>query len=282
MGSESSTAFVPGHITGFFTIEPGDDPIETGSRGGGVALTDGVTVEVKPGERAVYLNGTSIEIDPVERVLDALRVDATVVADTELPIGAGFGVSGAVALGTAIAANDRFDRELSANELVTIAHGAEVQSETGLGDVVAQHRGGVTLRLDPGGPSHNTLDGVPATEHVEYLSFGERSTAAVLEDQPELVTEAGRIALSEVVDEPTVETFMYASRRFAREADLLTERLTEAIQAVADADGSASMAMLGETVFTLGTGLSDAGYDPQRCAIDDAGATLIEQKKSSQ
>lgn len=275
MSSESSTAFVPGHITGFFTIEPGSDPIETGSRGGGIALSDGVTVEVKAGERGVYLNGTSIDIEPVERVLDALRVDPTVVATTELPIGAGFGVSGAIALGTALAANERFDRGLSTNELVTMAHGAEVQSGTGLGDVVAQHRGGITLRLDPGGPEHNYIDGIPATTCVEYLSFGELSTEAVLREESEYVTEAGQTALSRVVDEPTTETFMYASRRFARETDLLTDRLGEVIQHVADAGGSASMAMLGETVFALDSGLSEAGYDPQRCVVDCAGATII-------
>lgn len=276
MTEEAARAFVPGHVTGFFTIERGDDPIETGSRGAGVALSDGVTVEVRPtDDRAVYLDDTSIDIEPVERVLDALRVDATVLATTELPVGAGFGVSGAVALGTALAVNDCFDRSLSENELITIAHGAEVQSGTGLGDVVAQANGGFTIRLDPGGPSHNTLDRIPMHSRVEYLSFGERSTAAVLDDNPQLVTEAGRLALSQVVEEPTLEEFMHASRRFARETGLLTEELQEVVQAVTDVGGSASMAMLGETVFALGTGLSDAGYDPTVCAVDRAGATML-------
>jgi pantoate kinase len=34
------------------------------------------------------------------------------------------------------------------------------------------------------------------------------------------------------------------------------------------------MAMLGETVVALGSGLTDAGYDPTVTAIHDAGATL--------
>ena len=34
------------------------------------------------------------------------------------------------------------------------------------------------------------------------------------------------------------------------------------------------MAMLGETVFALGTGLTDAGYDARSCATYPAGATL--------
>jgi pantoate kinase len=36
------------------------------------------------------------------------------------------------------------------------------------------------------------------------------------------------------------------------------------------------MAMLGETVFSLGTGLTDAGYDARSCAVYPAGATVEE------
>ena len=38
------------------------------------------------------------------------------------------------------------------------------------------------------------------------------------------------------------------------------------------------MAMLGRTVFALGTGLSDAGYDPESCRIDAAGARLVGER----
>ncbi len=67
---------------------------------------------------------------------------------------------------------------------------------------------------------------------------------------------------------------MYASRLFARDVGLLTERVTETIAEVSEAGGQASMAMLGETVFALGTGLSDAGYEPSVCATHPAGAVL--------
>jgi pantoate kinase len=68
---------------------------------------------------------------------------------------------------------------------------------------------------------------------------------------------------------------MRASRQFAREAEFLTPRLREVIMDVTEAGGQASMAMLGETVFALGTGLSDAGYEAAGCAVDPAGARLL-------
>ncbi|MFC6951402.1 pantoate kinase [Halorubellus litoreus] len=272
---EEATAFVPGHVTGFFSSHPDDDPTKAGSRGAGVTLAEGVDVTVRPAsETTVYLNDSTIDVEPVGRVLDALQVEATVSAETDLPLGAGFGVSGAMALGAALAANRAFDRRLSENELVTIAHGAEVQSGTGLGDVVAQAKGGVPIRLEPGGPQHNLLDAIPAPARVEYVSFGEVSTEEVLAGNTDQLSQAGKTALSRVVGEPTLRSFVYASRAFAREAGLLTDRVREAILDVNDVDGEASMAMLGDTVFALGTGLSDAGYDPVVTRSHPAGATL--------
>ncbi|WP_247002066.1 pantoate kinase [Halosolutus gelatinilyticus] len=274
---EEATAFVPGHITGFFSAHPDDDPTKAGSRGAGLTLTDGVEVTVEPAVRAestIVLDGEEIEIDPVTTVLETLDAPARVEAESDLPIGAGFGVSGAMALGTALAANHVFERKLSENELVTIAHGAEVQAGTGLGDVVAQAHGGIPIRLEPGGPQTNTLDAIPARARVEYVTFGQLSTAEVLSGETDRLSAAGTEALSRIVEEPTLRSFMYASRRFARETGLLTEDVKGTIEDVIAVDGQASMAMLGETVFALGTGLSDAGYDPCVCATHPAGALL--------
>ena len=270
-----ATAFVPGHVTGFFSTHPEDDPVKAGSRGAGLTLTDGVTVTVRAAAQStIELDGEPIDVEPVRTVLDALRASAHVETESDLPLGAGFGVSGAMALGTAFAVNRVFDRRLSVNELVTIAHGAEVQAGTGLGDVVAQARGGVPIRLEPGAPQYNVLDGVPARARVEYVSFGELSTEEVLSGDTEVLSEAGRRALSRLVEEPTLSSLLYASRRFAREAELLTPSVSEAIQDVAAVDGQASMAMLGDTVFALGTGLSDAGYEPSVCGTHPAGAMI--------
>ena len=275
--TDAAQAFVPGHVTGFFTKDPDPDPTKAGSRGGGLTLSEGVTVTVRPSDRAeTYLNGDPVGMEAVDRVLDTLDAPAQVRAVTDLPLGSGFGVSGAMSLGTALAVNDAFERKLSERELTTIAHGAEVQAGTGLGDVVAQARGGAPLRLEPGGPQDNVLDGIPDRSRVEYHVLGELSTDDVLADAGDALTQAGARALSMVVTEPTLDTFMRASRQFSREADLITPGVRDVILDVSEAGGTAAMAMLGETVFALGTGLSDAGYDPEVCRIHHGGATLQE------
>jgi len=273
--ADVAQAFVPGHVTGFFTSNPDPDPTKAGSRGAGIALSEGVTVTVRPSsEAAVVLNGETTRMEAVERVLRTLELRAEVRGVTDLPLGAGFGVSGAMALGGALAANSAFDRRLSENELVTIAHGAEVEAGTGLGDVVAQARGGIPIRLEPGGPQNNLLDGIPAQRRVEYHVMGSLSTDDVLSDDTGAITEAGKTALSAVVGEPTVDQFVRASRRFSRESGLLTADVKRVITDVTEAGGTAMMAMLGETVVAFGTGLSDAGYDPAACRVHPAGATV--------
>lgn len=279
--TDEATAFVPGHLTGFFSAHPNDDPAIAGSRGAGVTLSDGVEVHVERGARVgsdpatITLNGESVAVDAVAGVRDALDApDAAVTAETPLPLGAGFGVSGALALGVAYAVNAVCDRRRSENELIGIAHRAEVEAGTGLGDVVAQARGGLPIRLDPGDPDHGRLDAIPAAPRVEYVTFGSVSTEAVLSGDTTRLSAAGERALSDLRTEPTPTRLVTLSRRFAREADLLTDRVADAIAAVNDDGGDAAMAMLGDTAFAFGTDLSEAGYDPKICSVHPGGVTL--------
>jgi len=279
--TDAARAFVPGHLTGFFSAHPDPDPSVAGSRGAGVTLSHGVDVRVERGGHAaddpatVTLNGDPVAIDPVSGVRDALDApNATVVAETPLPLGAGFGVSGAVALGVAYGINAAYDRRRSENDLVSVAHRAEVEAGTGLGDVVAQARGGLPVRLDPGDPGHGRLDGVPAAPRVEYVTFGAVSTEAVLSGETTRLTAAGERALADLREEPTAARLVELSRRFAREAGLVTDRVAGAVETVSGTGGDAAMAMLGDTVFAFGTDLSAAGYDPEVCRVDPAGATL--------
>ena len=103
----TARAFVPGHLTGFFGAYPDDDPRVAGSRGAGLTLSRGVeTTATTEGQPGVWLDGEAAAIAPVDRVLAALdappvRVDL----ESSLPVGTGFGVSGAAALGTALTAS---------------------------------------------------------------------------------------------------------------------------------------------------------------------------------
>ena len=106
------------------------------------------------------------------------------------------------------------------------------------------------------------------------MTFGSVSTEAVLSGDTTRLTAAGERALAALRDDPTAPRLLALSRRFAREADLLTDRVADAVESVQGAGGDAAMAMLGDTAFAFGTDLSDAGYDPEVCAVHPGGATL--------
>ena len=279
MSRQRATALVPGHVTAFFSAHPHDRPAAAGSRGAGVTLTDGVSVDVSAADGndgTRLLDGESGAVGAVEDVLHVLDIpSAHVTVETDLPIGAGFGVSGAAALGASLAANQVFDCGRSENELVRIAHEAEVGRGTGLGDVVAQARGGVPIRLEPGAPGIGALDGIPADARIEYVTFGELSTETVLGGDTTALSAAGETALDRLRSDPRLPNMMAAAREFAHSADLLVPEVATAIDAVEAAGGEAAMAMLGRTVFALETGLSDAGYDPDACRVHPAGARLV-------
>lgn len=272
-----ASAFVPGHVTVFFSPHWADEPAATGATGAGLTLDHGVEVEVEPaGRTSVTVNGEPAGMAPVERVLTVLERPAEVAVETPLPIGAGFGVSGAATLAAALAADATAGGGRTENELIAAAHRAEVESGTGLGDVVAQARGGVPIRLAAGGPERGRLDGIPAAGRIEYLSLGTVDTPAVLGGDTAPVAAAGDRALETLSAEPTLPALFAAGRRFAREADLRSERVTAVVEDVVQAGGEATMAMLGEAVVALGRGLSDVGYDATTTHIHPGGATLRE------
>ncbi|WP_174590427.1 pantoate kinase [Methanocella conradii] len=271
-------AFAPAHITGFFYVHEDDNPLRMGSCGCGFTLEGGVCTTAWPaGTTEVYLDGKPSDASTTRTVIDLLA-DRPVHVESELdfPAGGGFGVSGAGAFSTALALNQALGLGKTYNELSYIAHRAEVENRTGLGDVAGMSLGGVVIRLKPGTPF--TLDRIPtASREIYYVHFGPISTKSVLSDPKEkaLINEAGKRCLKELLKKPTFENFMRLSREFSVKTGLISEKALDAVEAVEAFGGMASMAMLGDTVFsTTPDGLSRFGK-VIKSKISMAGARLL-------
>ncbi|MFB6272549.1 MAG: GHMP kinase [Salinibacter sp.] len=256
------TAHAPGSVTTIFVPQDGNT-----SLGISFATSDGVSATVESArDPFIYLDGRPAEVEPVTRVLDRLDVTATVRLDTEVPIGCGFGASGAATLATALAANERFDLGHDREALVQMAHCAEVAAGTGLGDVFIQNRGGLVWDAGDG------LERTTRTAEIEYESFGGITTAAVLGDEDTMsrVEEAGRHALADVDPEGAIHDLLHVSWRFARATGLATERIVDTVEAVQAQGGRATMAMIGKTIVAVGSdGILD--HDTE---ITSSGAAL--------
>ena len=149
----SNSVFVPGHITGFFTIEDHDISLKRGSCGAGFLLSKGVKTTISESDKlAVEVNqGDSTVIDEVLKILE-IDSDFKITQDIQLPIGAGFGTSAASALSLALAINEYLNLGYSKELCGQIAHMAEVNLGAGLGDVIGQNGEGLVLRVEPGAP----------------------------------------------------------------------------------------------------------------------------------
>lgn len=231
-----ATAFAPAHITGFFEIcDSHRNPALAGSRGAGISIGLGVysTVAVKRSSRSrveVRVDGRPASMEVTRRAIEELlrmaggRYEVVVDQHLEVPVGAGFGSSGAGALSAALALNEALGLGLSKVEAARAAHIAEVSCRTGLGDVSAQLVGGLEVRREPGAPGLGLVERVPVGElSVVCASLGSSETRAMLAEPSmrERINRAGRRALASFLRSPSPESFIELSASFAEEVGFM-------------------------------------------------------------
>lgn len=210
------------------------------------ATEDGIDATVAPGsETRVSLNDEATSFEPVELALRQLDITAEVSLASAIPVSYGFGASGAATLASALAANERFDLGKTREELVEVAHRAEVEADTGLGDVFIQARGGLVWN------DGNGIQRTEMTASIEYTALDGIPTNEVLGDDRilERIREIGQNSLSQFSPERSLRDLLDLSWEFAQQTGLATERVADEVQRAERADGAASMAMVGETVI---------------------------------
>jgi pantoate kinase len=202
----------------------------------------------------------------VDQFLPLLKKSYVIEIDheSEVPMESGFGASGAGALSTALALNTEFGLHMSRNKVATIAHIAEVENKTGLGDVIAQTFGGIEIRLEPGAPGIGRIDRVISAEGllkaddltVLCIGIGPIATKAILSNpvQAERINLAGKEKVEELVKHATIENFLRLSRKFMEESGLASEKLKDLLSYVDDLNRNglpASVQALGKSLFTF-------------------------------
>ncbi|MEM2907669.1 MAG: hypothetical protein QXP65_00485 [Candidatus Hadarchaeales archaeon] len=264
-----ASALAPGHISGFFQVCDEAKELEhKGSRNCGPCIEAGVITEVsvRPasrkgikivinGEEAPWAKTTSTVVEKILRLIPE-PVEVTVSHEVKVPIGAGYGASGAGALGTALALSEALNMHLPREQLVTIAHIAEVTCLTGLGDVGAQARGGLVIGLEPGAPPYGRWDQIqiPSDIRVVCCTLGQLLTEEILRDEElrKRSRELGGYALRKLMKDLTPKNFMLVSQEFSESLGLLDDELRALTRAAIKAGAiGASQVMLGRAVFAL-------------------------------
>jgi pantoate kinase len=255
-----ATAYSPGHITGFFETREHRDPLRSGSRGAGLCVDKGATTAVSAkkgsGRIDICINGARslgpVTRSAVEFLLGRRELDLDISSVLELPVGEGFGMSAAGALSAAFAVASILERP--AEEAWIAAHRAELENRTGLGDVAALSRGGVTFRRKEGLPPYGQIERLADELTIVTGVVGPAiKTSDVLSDpeKRKRVNVVGRECYSSLARSPSVKEFLRLSQEFTFRSGLATPQVTAAIGEI-DGAGGAAMIMLGNAVFAVG------------------------------
>lgn len=294
-----SSLFVPSHITGFFQIIHHLDPLRKGSKGAGIVLDQGVLTDIliEDGEGAdVMINNESGSklsyityktIDLIKERFQLAGKKISISHEFQIPVGAGFGVSAACALGTSLGIVKALELPLTYNRAASIAHLAEIEMKSGLGDVIAEITGGLVLRLKEGAPGYGRTDKIipDLTDqnrsgdeyYIISKTLGEIETSTIIEDPhwKEKINQTGKTLLGELLEKPDIQTFFKLSRRFAEETSLMSLELKEVVDILEEETMGASMAMLGNTAFALSETPDTSLDDVIISRIDDVGCRFL-------
>ncbi len=252
----SNSVFVPGHITGFFTIENHEISLKNGSCGAGFLLSKGVRTTIEDADELIINvnQGDSTVIDEVLRILE-IDTNFKITQDIQLPIGAGFGTSAASALSLSLALNDFLDLNYPKELCGQIAHMAEVNLGSGLGDVIAQTGHGMVLRVEPGAPGIGKIESFEHDVYVAWKSFGGIDTSSIIRDphHREVISDVGLKYLEFFEEKSSLRNFLDLSYKFSTETKLMSGEVKSLVDYLNSRDDilGSSMAMLGNTVFAF-------------------------------
>ncbi|HLC61158.1 MAG TPA: pantoate kinase [Candidatus Nanoarchaeia archaeon] len=276
----SAKAFAPANISCIFKIYDHKNPRWMGSYGVGFTLNQGVIVEAAKSKRnEIIFNKKSINFPAVKSVIKKLtNKNLKINIKSKLPLGCGFGLSGASALASAYAINKLLNLKKTNKRLAIIAHIAEVKNKTGLGDVVNQFYGGFCVKLKPS--SSFEIVKVPLSNIDVFCRYYSKiSTKSILTNTKirNKINDTATVSLGKIKnlieDSQNIifKELINISKEFSINSGLLKDKKTmEAIKSIEKNNGNASMIMLGNSVF------SDKSFKGAlKFRISDEGAHLI-------
>jgi len=263
----SSEYYVPSHITGFFVPFFSDDCFKTGSTGAGVSLSSGLETKIKviegSGAVSFYLNGIKTKKNSAPVSLNCINLikerypesfvnkDILIEHESDVPVESGFGASASAALGICFSIKDLI--KISPNECIRIAHEIEVKNLSGLGDVVAEVKGGVEIRKTPG--IDGIIENIPSNNlKVMGISLGKKRTESVLKnpEKVKIIEKCGTKLLKKLISEPNVERLMQCSKTFTYKTGIMPKEVLDLIEVISEINSyDASGIMIGEGVFTF-------------------------------
>ncbi len=263
-------AFCPAHITGFFKahLEDSKNNLENlGSIGAGFSINHGVTTSVKV--KTKEDRGSNFEIVTYGYQSEKTDVSQYVLNEflklgkfsdkffhiehnISIPIGYGLGSSSAVALSLSFALDQALETRLKKTMIGQIAHNAEINCKTGLGDVLASYHGGFEIRVKPGAPGIGHVEKISTGKiSIIMICFSPISTNTFIKERLSQINGLGGKMVNQLLESRDYEHFQDMSLEFAKYADVMTPRMRKIVGELSENNIKCGVALFGETVFSM-------------------------------
>lgn len=273
--------FCPASLSFIFKYCYNKDRNKMGSIGIGCTLDKGVTVIIeKASHTTILYNGKSIQFPTVNSVISSLAPYSLFInIKSPLPLGYGFGLSGACALACAFAINALYNLGKSREDLIKIAHICELKNHTGLGSVGTQTTGGFLIKTTPGIPFKFTS--LPFIGKKLYAVLVDKLlTPKILKDKKylERIGKSADKALVKIkkINNSSLADVLDISFEYLKESSLLTnKKVISIINHIKKSGGHATMAILGQVVISDRKPESDNGLIVEELSITSDRVHLI-------
>jgi pantoate kinase len=265
-----ATAFCPAHVTGFFKAYLNDNQnnLENlGSMGAGFSIKQGVTTRVKieteNNQKSNFQITTkgyqSDKTDISEFILNEFLKFGkfsnnffNIEHDISIPVGYGLGSSAAVALSLSFALDQVLETKLDKITIGKIAHNAELNCKTGLGDVLASFHGGFEIRVKPGAPGIGRVEKI-LTEKISVIMicFSPISTNKFINERLSQINGLGGKMVNKLMKSKDYEHFQDMSLEFANYVDVMTPKMQKLVNELSENNIKCGIALFGETIFSM-------------------------------
>lgn len=265
-----ATAFCPAHITGFFKahVDDNQDTLENlGSMGAGFSIKQGVTTKVKINTkdnqesnfRITTKGYQSDKTDVSEFVLNEfLKLGEfsnrffDIEHEISIPVGYGLGSSSAIALSLSFTLNQALKTKLDKTTIGQIAHNAEMNCKTGLGDVLASFHGGFEVRIKPGAPGIGNVEKIVTDKiSIIMICFSPISTNKFFKERLSQINGLGGKMVNKLLESKNYNHFQDMSLEFAKYVDVMTPRIQKLVNELSQNNIKCGIALFGETVFSM-------------------------------
>ena len=202
---------VPLNISGIWYPVYKENIKETGSIGLSLVLNPPIIAIPKKGDAKIIFNGKEIDFPNLIYLRKLGDIEITVYS--EIPLGFGYGISGAISLAYALASHELYNVNLS--EALLIAHESEVLTKNGLGDLISEYYGGgLVYRKKPGAPGYGEVEKI----EVQWDKICSKPLERELTEK--LIKNKNENALQYISDflrYPSLQKFFQLSRKFTEE-----------------------------------------------------------------